>query len=304
MHHVQSQIVPIGGHDLFGLVLAQQAVVHEHAGELVRAQGAARQGAGHGGVHAAGEARDDLAGADLRLDLGDHAADHVLGAIAAHAAADAEDEVAQHLHALHRVPDLRVELHAIDAQRRVGEGGHRAVVGVGVHGEALRRHGHPIPMVHEHGGLAAAALEQGRVLGGEQGVAVLPHLRGGHLAAKHVVDQLHAVADAQHRHAQPEHLHAQPRGVFAVDAVGPAGQDHALERVVPPGVDGRGVVQDLAVDPRLAHAAGDQLVVLAAEVQYDDLLGNRHPQAPFFGMIPRCRWVFRFGCVNFTEGVL
>ena len=42
---------------LFGLVLAQQAVVHEHAGQLL-ADGFRAQRGNHGGVHAAGKAQN------------------------------------------------------------------------------------------------------------------------------------------------------------------------------------------------------------------------------------------------------
>ena len=45
--------------DLLDLALTQQAVVHEHAGELVT-DGLVHQSGGHGGVNAAGQAADHL----------------------------------------------------------------------------------------------------------------------------------------------------------------------------------------------------------------------------------------------------
>ena len=54
--------------DLLGLALAQQAVVDEHAGELV-ADGLVHEGRGDGGVDTAGQAADHLGVADLLADL-------------------------------------------------------------------------------------------------------------------------------------------------------------------------------------------------------------------------------------------
>ena len=88
---------------------AQKAVIDEHARQLVRAERTPGDGAGDGAVHTAGQARDDLARADLLADRGDHAAYHVAGAVPALAAADAEHEVLQHLRALDRVAHLGVE---------------------------------------------------------------------------------------------------------------------------------------------------------------------------------------------------
>ena len=45
--------------DLLDFALAQQTVVHEHAGELV-ADGLVYQSGGHGGINAAGQAADHL----------------------------------------------------------------------------------------------------------------------------------------------------------------------------------------------------------------------------------------------------
>ena len=56
--------------DLFGLALAQQPVVDEHAGEAV-AYGPLHERRGHRGVHPAGQPADGPAVADLLADRGD-----------------------------------------------------------------------------------------------------------------------------------------------------------------------------------------------------------------------------------------
>ena len=61
-------MVPEQVDDGLGLVLAQQAVIDEHAGELV-ADRLMDQHGGDGGIDAAGQAADHLAFADLFADL-------------------------------------------------------------------------------------------------------------------------------------------------------------------------------------------------------------------------------------------
>jgi hypothetical protein len=65
-----------GGHDLVALAEAQQAVVDEHAGELV-ADGPVQQRRHHGGVDAAGQAQQHLVVADLFAHRGDGVVDDV-----------------------------------------------------------------------------------------------------------------------------------------------------------------------------------------------------------------------------------
>ena len=64
--------------DLLGLALAQQAVVHVHAGELF-ADGLDEQRGHHGGVHAARQGQQHLLVADLLADCGNLLVDEGLG---------------------------------------------------------------------------------------------------------------------------------------------------------------------------------------------------------------------------------
>ena len=90
-------------------------------------------------------------------------------------------------------------------------------------------------------------------------------------AAEYVVEKLHTITDTQHRHAEGEDLLVKTRRALFINAVGAAGEDDAAQAFIRPGGHGSGVVEDLTVYTGLAHAAGDELVVLAAKVQYDDL---------------------------------
>ena len=80
------------------LVLAEEAVVHEHAGELP-ADGLVQQRGGDGGIHAAGKAEDDAALADLGADVGDGMGDEVLRRPVLPRAADPDEEIPDHVHA-------------------------------------------------------------------------------------------------------------------------------------------------------------------------------------------------------------
>ncbi len=87
--------------------------------------------------------------------------------------------------------------------------------------------------------------------------------------------RLHAVADAEHRHAGTPHGARRPRRVAVGDAVRSARQDDALRRER---VD-EGIVDvermDLAIDVQLAQPARDQLRVLRAEIENQDLRMGR-----------------------------
>ena len=127
--------------DAFGLVLAEQAVVHEDAGELV-ADGLVNERGRHGGIHAAGEAEDHVVGADRLADFRHGAVDEVGHVPVPGAAADAEAEILDHERAHGGVDDFRVELDAVEIAGAVLDGRELGIVGLGAGGEALGQAGH------------------------------------------------------------------------------------------------------------------------------------------------------------------
>src|SRR3954449_13175677 len=111
-HEWDAEPVAEGGDDLLALVLAHQAVIDEHARQLI-ADGAVDEQRRHGGVDAAAEAADDLAVADLGADPPDlllhdgrRRPRHV-------AAADVAQERLEDVLPVRRVDDLGVELNAV-----------------------------------------------------------------------------------------------------------------------------------------------------------------------------------------------
>ncbi len=97
----------------------------------------------------------------------------------------------------------------------------------------------------------------------------LPELRRAcalDLAAEVARHELHAVADAERRDAEVEDPGVDLGRAVRVHRRRAAGEDEC-GRVAPRDLGGGQPMPDeLRVDPRLAHAARDQLAVLAAEV--------------------------------------
>ena len=108
------EVVAERGDDLLALVLAHQAVVDEHARQLVADRAVDEQRRDRR-VDPAGEPADDAAVADLGADLLDLLLDDRGRAPGARAAADLLEERRQHVLAVGRVDDLGVELDAVEA---------------------------------------------------------------------------------------------------------------------------------------------------------------------------------------------
>ena len=103
----------------------------------------------------------------------------------------------------------------------------------------------------------------------------LPHLRLLDAPSERVDEQLHAVADAHDRNPELEQAHLQRRGAGSVDRSGAAGEDDAARFSRGHLLEGHVVREQLAEDAAVAHPARDQLGVLPAVVQDEDLLHRR-----------------------------
>ena len=188
--------------DLLDFALAQQAVVHEHAGELV-ADGLVYQSGGHGGINAAGQAADHLGVADLLADLLDLILDNRGGIPVVGQRGATVQEVFDKLLAKRGVLDFRVPLHTIELAGFVRHGGHGRAFGVGQHFEAGRglfdRHArwliHVVCSAGESAKMPAASSMVAEVLPYSPSVGLI------HLAAELIGHDLEAVADTKH----PEH---------------------------------------------------------------------------------------------------
>src|SRR6185295_4736813 len=107
------------------------------------------------------------------------------------------------------------------------------------------------------------------------GVAELAHAPRLDPAAELLRHGLHAVADAEYRRAGFEGGARRPAGRLLVGRQVAAGENDSAGAEAAHEVVGDVVGMDLAVDPGFAHPAGDQLGVLGAEVEDEDLFVQR-----------------------------
>ena len=252
------------------LILAHEALIYEDTGQLI-AHSPADEARGHGGVDTAGKAQNDLfipdalsQGLDGIFNKGIH-----LPIALAHA--HVIQEVPQHLVAELAVGDFRVVLHGVNARCLVFHGGDRAVIGAGGDFKALGQLLNAVCMAHPDNALGRHVPEQ---LGAgffqiQADFAVLRGLGGDDGAAGHPCGELAAVANAQNGNAQLQHRGVIVGGGHIIDAIGAAGEDDALIAPVLDFLGGdRIVLFDLRIDVEIPDSAGDQLVILAAKVQY------------------------------------
>lgn len=177
--------------------------------------------------------------------------------------------------------DLGVELHGVEAACLILRGSHRTVGRVGHDLKAGGGLLDVVVMAHPADILRGQRVKQRA--GGvqvDQRLAVLALGCLADLTAQHVHHQLAAVADAEDGHAPVINFGVDRGRIRQVGAVGAAGEDDAL------GVFGLdfgkvGAVRiNLAIYVAFADTTGDQLIILAAEIQNDDSF-LLHEETPF-----------------------
>ncbi len=245
-------------------------MVDEHAGELAADRLGEQRGA-DGGVHAAAQREEDPAVPDLLAQRGGCGLAVALHGPSAAAAADLEQKVMQQPPAELRVGHFGVELHAVEPARGVFHRGAGTACGLCDDGEARRDRAHIVRVAHPADALRRNVAQEWAVRGFfQRDLAVFADAPGGaDLPARHPRHQLVAVADAEHRHAEVQNGGVEMGRGLVINAVGPAGEDDAGVALGANGIQRDLVVAaDLREDVLLADAAGDELVILPAEVQH------------------------------------
>ena len=262
---------------LLGLVQAHQAVVDEDAGQLLphRLVDEHRRDRG---VDAAGEAADHPALTDLGLDLLDLFGDHRLRRPLLLATGDVAQEAGEDLGPVGRVDDLGVELDPVEAAIGHLAGGDRRARAGGERREPLGRLEDRVAMAHPAALLLRQPAEQApaAVAEDEVGAAELTRLRRLDPAAQRQHHRLHPVTDAENRDFEIEQLGRERRRPLLVHRGRAAGEDQRFRRPLADLLHRRRRRQQLGEDPAFADAAGDQLGVLAPEVEDQHLLHRLH----------------------------
>ena len=256
-----------GLHHLCGLVLAEQAVVHEDAGEPL-AYRFLDEHRRDGGIHAAREAAHHAPVPHLAPDALDRLLDEGAHRPVARASANPAHEVVQNLLASRGVGHFGVKLYAVAPPVVGHHRRHRGALRARERPVAGRRRLYRVAVAHPDG-LRAARTEKDAdgLLDHHFGASELPLGVGADLPAEEVGHELHAVADAQNREVALEQRGVDRGGAVLVHAARPARQDDA------PGVRTRhlapvaGARVNLAVHVQLPHAPGDELRVLGAEIE-------------------------------------
>ena len=117
--------------------------------------------------------------------------------------------------------------------------------------------------------LAAVAGER------ESRAAELAGLGALDLATELERHRLHAVTDAEHRNAHLKELRAKSRRALGVDRGRSAGEDQGARGAVADALERDVRGQELGEDAALADPPGDELRVLPAEVENEDLFPRR-----------------------------
>ena len=261
------EVVAEGLDDLLCLVLAQEAVVDEHARELVAHRLVDEKGR-DGRVDATGEAADHALGAHLRPDALDLLLDHGCGGPGRGDPGDVVEEALEDPLALRRVHDLGVELDPVEPllgilERRDGRRLRR-----GRDAGAGRRGGHRVAMAHPDDLIGREIVEERpRAVQLDVRLPVLGDVVRLDGAAELAGHELHPVADAERRDAEAEDRRVGERRALGVDRGGAAGEDQRCRIARAKLVGAEPVGDELGVDARLAHPSRDQLAVLPTEVE-------------------------------------
>src|SRR5712664_2314341 len=103
----------------------------------------------------------------------------------------------------------------------------------------------------------------------QNGAAIFAARRRLHFPAQVIGEPLHAIADSEHRNAEREHARVAFGGLRVVDRPGPTGKHDAGGFELADFIERRGARKNGGEDLLLANAAGNELGVLAAEIEHD-----------------------------------
>ena len=186
------------------------------------------------------------------------------------AARDVEQKIGQKLPSALGMHDFRVELHTVKPAFTVSDGGHRAGLGLPVQFEACRHRGHRVAMAHPDLLPTRDAPEQRRIAHSfEPGQAVFAVVARPYFPAQMERQQLLPVADPQHRRAEREDLRVNLRTALFIDARRTPGYDDRPHTAQ--GGGGRVARPDLGIHAEFADLSRDQVAILAAGVEHDNL---------------------------------
>ncbi|MEY2794486.1 MAG: hypothetical protein RIR10_202, partial [Planctomycetota bacterium] len=267
---IDVEVITEGRLDKITLILPEQTVVDENAHQLF-ANRFREERRNHRTIDATRKPTNHLRIADARANTCAFLLDKIGHLPRTRAAAGFEEEVRQHVTALRRVCDFRVELHPVEVPRAITNSRKWTRPRARNHFETLRNRRDLIAVAHPHGCVRIHACEEIAMLAHiDLCAAELAVIRAFDLATEDVAHQLHAVANAEDWKSKRKDCGIAGRRALLKDARRTTGEDDALRCDAADLFRGDPRTHQQTKDTAFAHATGDQLRRLAAEVEDED----------------------------------
>src|SRR4051812_32184407 len=271
--YMQPQLVTQVLLDFFKLVLAEHAVVDEHAGQarlVAIAKSAIHEHCCHGGVDPARECAKGASRTDLLAYGSNCGVYEMLWRPRGFCFADIQDKIPQDFSSQPGVFHLRMKLDCEQSSACVfnrGDGRWR----FRNEGETRRQLQCLIAMRHPDFELSRKIAKKFRTGDAvDVSVTIFPMFRSTYLPAKRMRHELQAVTDPEHRDAKFEHARVGRGRVLVIDGRWPAGENDADGQLLANLLDAAVAGEYYGIDALLAYPAGDQLRILRPEIENDD----------------------------------
>lgn len=217
--------------NLFRLILAKQAVINEHANQLL-ANRLGAQGCNYRRINAARKTKDYTIIANLFTNCSNGVFNNRIHSPSRLQIADVEQEVGKHLVAVFGVLNFGVELSGVEFTLGAFHGSYRAYIGRRSYYETFRNFAYGIAMAHPYRLLCWGVTKQSGsaravccITARQWGRAVLAFFGVTNGAAKRGCHNLLTIAKTQNGNAQFKHARINRRSIFSVHTCRTAAQN-------------------------------------------------------------------------------
>jgi|GEM_PF-3053036 len=252
------------------LVFAQEAVVDKNTGQLF-ADRLVQQRGGDRGIDPTGKTQQHTGLPHFGANPTHRVSDEITRRPILPGATNAEEKIADHIHAALGVEDLRMELDAVKSPLCILDAGIRRILRNSRGDKAWRESREFITVRIPN---PKFARQTGKKLAGfrhrQMATAVFAGPAVGHPSTQKMPHQLHAVTDPEHRHTQFKNRGIRMRRGFRINALRPTRENDSDHTLLLKLRRRRRVVVDLGVNLTLPDTARDDLGELRAKIKDGD----------------------------------